>query len=279
MKVILSRKGFDSQYGGYPSPILPDGRLISLPIPSNDNICYNDLKIDSNLTYYEVMKYLNPKIKYGDKWHNLTKDTKCHLDPDIYLDAKKRPKYWKPIFGQISAAQSHLKNEGVKEGDIFLFFGTFRKTEYEGECLTFIPEEPAIHIIFGYLQIGEVMGIRSDTQYPHWMNYHPHIDSDRRRRENNTIYIAKDTLSWNSMLPGTAPFSFHKDLVLTKEGETKSRWGLPSFFKKVKITYHSEKSWKNEDNFQSTGKGQEFVIHSNGEIENWVKELIITKAN
>lgn len=32
MKVILSRKGFDSTYGGYPSLILPDGELISLPI-------------------------------------------------------------------------------------------------------------------------------------------------------------------------------------------------------------------------------------------------------
>jgi hypothetical protein len=33
MKVILSRKGFDSASGGMPSPILPDGTLISLPIP------------------------------------------------------------------------------------------------------------------------------------------------------------------------------------------------------------------------------------------------------
>ena len=28
MKVILSRKGFDSEYGGGPSPILPDGELL-----------------------------------------------------------------------------------------------------------------------------------------------------------------------------------------------------------------------------------------------------------
>ncbi|WP_088501318.1 hypothetical protein [Burkholderia ubonensis] len=35
MKVVFSRKGFDSQYGGMPSPILPDGRLLPLPIPSS----------------------------------------------------------------------------------------------------------------------------------------------------------------------------------------------------------------------------------------------------
>ena len=31
MKIILSRKGFDSANGGGPSPIFPDGRLLSLP--------------------------------------------------------------------------------------------------------------------------------------------------------------------------------------------------------------------------------------------------------
>lgn len=34
-KIILSRKGFDSKYGGIPSPILPDGAMLSFPIPAN----------------------------------------------------------------------------------------------------------------------------------------------------------------------------------------------------------------------------------------------------
>ena len=34
-KVILSRKGFDSKYGGKPSPIFNDGNIFSLPIPQN----------------------------------------------------------------------------------------------------------------------------------------------------------------------------------------------------------------------------------------------------
>lgn len=33
MKVVLSRKGMDSAAGGIPSPILPDGTLLSFPIP------------------------------------------------------------------------------------------------------------------------------------------------------------------------------------------------------------------------------------------------------
>ena len=43
MKVILSRKGFDSSNGGCPSPILPDGTLLSLPIPTDDRDKYEDL--------------------------------------------------------------------------------------------------------------------------------------------------------------------------------------------------------------------------------------------
>jgi len=62
MKVILSRKGFDSAYGGYPSPILPDGKMVSLPIPLEDSIRYSDLKIGES-TYFDLMSSLRPRIK------------------------------------------------------------------------------------------------------------------------------------------------------------------------------------------------------------------------
>lgn len=37
MKTILSRKGFDSKYGGGSSPILPEGEMLSMPIPAFGN--------------------------------------------------------------------------------------------------------------------------------------------------------------------------------------------------------------------------------------------------
>ena len=44
MKVILSRKGMDSEAGGMASPILPDGTLLSLPISDeNSNQQYGGL--------------------------------------------------------------------------------------------------------------------------------------------------------------------------------------------------------------------------------------------
>lgn len=35
MKIVLSRKGFDSAVGQVASPILPDGKLCWLPIPES----------------------------------------------------------------------------------------------------------------------------------------------------------------------------------------------------------------------------------------------------
>ena len=280
MKVILSRKGFDSANGGYPSPILPDGRLISLPIPSppsyEDLIRYSELQLDRNQSYYDLMKKLNSRVKYEEKWHDFTEDTVCHLDPDIYRNVRERPISWRSLFGQIDAAQTHLDNQGVQEGDVFLFFGWFRRVEYRDKKLCFISSSNRIHtdkhVIFAYLQIGQILKVTPDIELPAWMNYHPHALSCRRVG-NNTIYVARECLSWNSSLPGAGTFNYSDNLVLTKDGYSRSKWQLPELFRNIEITYHSEKSWK-KGYYQSVGRGQEFVIQENQEIEGWLKRLI-----
>ena len=260
MKVILSRKGFDSCYGGWPSPILPDGRMISLPIPSSeDSICYKDLKIQ-NKNLYELMRELffdpkdrKPKIKISGKWAELTEQTTCHLDPDIYHFLIDRDKEWTPLFGQCKAAQSHLENKNVTEGDLFLFFGSFRKTKYDRGKLVFDPKDREKHIIFGYFQIGKIIKVNERTKLPKWMLYHPHTIKERRKVKNNTIYVARKKLSWNGKLPGAGFFNYSKNLVLTKEGCPKSYWNLPTFFRNLEISYHSNNSWKSDGTFKSAG--------------------------
>ena len=42
MKVILSRKGFDSSNGGIVSPIFEDGTMVSFPIPSDDKDTFSN---------------------------------------------------------------------------------------------------------------------------------------------------------------------------------------------------------------------------------------------
>jgi len=56
----------------------------------------------------------------------------AHLDPDLDAASRRREPGWRPLLGQHGAAQSHLCNESVGPGDLFLFFGLFRRTEQRG---------------------------------------------------------------------------------------------------------------------------------------------------
>ena len=267
MKVILSRKGFDSANGGYPSPILPDGRMLSLPIPRESSICYSDLNA-GHQSYYHLMLKLKTKIRIKKDWLELEPKTECHLDPDIRREVLNNPD-WRPCFGQVGIPQRHLDKQKVRPGDLFLFFGWFREAKRSGVKLKFCG--PPVHAIFGYLQIGKKDPCDEDYKAPKWMR-HPHLSEELRREPNNTIYIAREHLSWNSM-PGAGVFSFRQNLVLTKQGLSRSKWDLPDFFRKAEISHHSETSWK-DSYFQSAPIGQEFVIQDNDEVEAWAKELI-----
>ena len=123
MKIILSRKEFDSSNGKIPSLILPDETLLSFPIPAKfDDLTYDDLQFEG-VKYSEILKQLRGKEDKTNHYH-------CHLDPDVRSGVRiKELKDWRAAFGQINSAQGLLKNKNVSEGDLFLFFGWFRQTE------------------------------------------------------------------------------------------------------------------------------------------------------
>lgn len=85
MKLILSRKGFDSSAGRMPSPILPDGTLLSLPIPTDADpeFTYGDLQYGQS-SYQKIISQLKRTFKDGY----------CHLDPDLRPEAVARPAGW-----------------------------------------------------------------------------------------------------------------------------------------------------------------------------------------
>lgn len=150
MKIILSRKGFDTVNGGCPSPILPDGTLLSMPIPSNDELLFSQIEYNGQ-SYANILEQINPNPKQPY--------TTCHLDPDIREGIRKTTIVnWQPAFGQIGSAQGLLRNSKVEVGDIFLFFGRFQKTEINSlGLLQYQKKAPIIHIIYGYLEIGKIL--------------------------------------------------------------------------------------------------------------------------
>lgn len=282
MKIILSRKGFDSSAGGCASPIL-DGRLISLPIPDSD----------STITYAQVQyKHVGA---LGDIVHDLTRGRitpahGAHLDPDLDEHAINRVAGWRPLFGQVDAAQSHLEKTGVDVGDLFLMFGWFRYAQKHDGVVSYVPGKPHLHVLYGWFQIGSVLQLGSGpdrNQFPKWTHYHPHFCG--RRGQNNVLYVAADRLIIGATatgLPGAGRLAeFRPELRLTAGGSDKrSVWKLPRWFDPHRhpkaLSYHYNLQRWNicADGYllNSVGRGQEFVFNTNiyPEAEDWVAGLL-----
>lgn len=278
MKVILSRKGFDSVAGGKASPhFVENGRLLSLPIPEENDSnsidtgrTYADLRFDDGSTYLDIIKQLGLN-DFDNKY--------VHLDPDINpLVLNNRHTNWIGMFGQSSSSQSHLHNKGVGKGDLFLFFGWFRDVHKTQNKYAYIPGTNR-HIIWGYLQVDEVQYIVPTKKYEDWKAGHPHYYY--RKRDNNVGYIARKELSFAPGIPGYGTFNYKNSLVLTCPGQKKrSIWRLPRCFHPkcgTTMSYHeNNKLWELFDNYctlNSVGRGQEFVIEGNEEVIKWAKQL------
>ena len=176
----------------------------------------------------------------------------------------------------MGSAQSHLEKNSVGIGDLFLFFGLFRKTIIDNGSLTFDPASKPVHLIYGYLQIGAVHRVSDLKKVPVWMKYHPHFNK-AIKHQNNTIYQATDRLTFDEKLSGAGILKYHPSLVLTKPGQTPSQWSLPNCFKNINITYHTgtkNYGW-HKDYFQSALRGQEFIIEENDDVSQWATNLIL----
>ena len=286
MKVILSRKGMDSENGGIPSPIIQSKhgywKFYSLPIPTvNSDIRYDELYLFDDMKASNFIEDLGLKSR---------KYEFCHLDPDIresYLN--QRPIGWKRCFGQVKSAQTHLENNQIGIGDIFLFFGWFKKAEYKNGKFKYITDKDypnGFHAIYSFLQINEIY--KPNTQKtPAWLNYHPHVkfkNETEFKNDNNTIYVATEMINYPKHFNknGSISFVFSEDLILTKKGQpNRTVWELPIELHPnsgVKLSYNSSDRWGIENNratLKSASKGQEFVFSDvEANVEKWCIELI-----
>ncbi len=284
MKIVFSRKAFDSQHGRVPNPVFPDGASLPLPIPDR-----------LSPTRFEDVQWRNTSL--GPLVECLTKGRvpehyMCHLDPDLREDALPRPTGWRPAFGQFAAAQGHLENQGVGPGDLFLFFGRFRAVEPLGTMWRYVRNAPVVHKLFGWLQVSEALRVGREPEHAlavhPWLSAHPHLNG-QRWPANNTIYIATRTLTIDGTETargggGVFDHSGH-NLTLTAPGERCSRWRLPSWIWRSgslpTLSYHTDKTrWRRRGPWvyvDTVGKGQEFVFDAHGvpEASVWLRELFM----
>jgi hypothetical protein len=287
MKLVLSRKGFDSGYGGMPSPILPDGRLVPLPIPnSKDKFTLADI----NVPNFDAGQLL-ADLSRGN--HSPT--TRVHLDPDLDRAPTSRLLGWRPALGQSGNAQSHLRDMGVGAGDVFVFFGWFRQTECKAGTWRYARSAPNMHVMFGWLEVDVVLSIVEDRdrcllEYP-WIANHPHVsDPDRYTDPRNTLYLAATESRFKPTAAyGGGRFAVYDDrLRLTKPGSSRSVWSLPHWFmpdaEKPPLSYHPRPDqWKLDSEgvtLRSAAKGQEFILDGTAYplAESWVTGLVRTHS-
>jgi hypothetical protein len=282
-KLVLSRKGFDASYGGMPSPILPDGRLVPLPIPTRhdadtlQDLCTGDIDVGN----------LASDLSQG-RWNA---GTVVHLDPDLHREPRRRREGWRPALGQTGSAQSHLEQQGVNVGDVFLFFGWFREVALRDGCWRYVPRAPHLHVIFGWLEIDDVLRVvekRSECieRYP-WIIDHPHVRSPEHYTDpRNTLYVARPSSSYtdHERLGGGRFYRYSPELQLTRAGSSRSLWSLPAWFMpngdRPPLSYHGSQSrWQQDGSrvtLQTVAKGQEFVMHTSTypEATDWIRAVI-----
>ena len=267
MKIILSRKGFDSSNGGCASPIMPDGTLLSMPIPSNDidsfsDLCWNDT------TYHDILSDLRPNRSYEN----------CHVDPDIRVNNHITPiDEWVPAFGQINAAQGVLKNSGVEVGDIFLFFGWFRHVEKTEKGYRYVRRNKAdfyagadLNIIYGYMQVGKILTDPNEIAKYSW---HPHSSKRRLANSSNALYLPTENLSFDSTMKGYGTLDYRKNRVLTMNGKGRATWNEYDFLMPEHVYGNKKNSAKGEGLYYC-GIWQELVVYESEELLEWVRGIV-----
>lgn len=303
-RLILSRKGFDTSWGGGPSPILPDGRMVPLPIPGIGWRTYSELQLPDGRTYADLMRELDYQTVRGyDNASRVVRtrlpldDARAHLDPDLERSVivNRVAEAWRGLFGQTDRAAGHLRKQHISPGDVFLFFGLFRRTRWQAGALVWDERFSPAHVIWGYLEVGSGPHNAWSPPPEDWMAAHPHFHcaSDPGFAIHNDVYVATNQLSFAPEHRGSAGFATYSasccedtpGLRLTCTGGPLTAWRLPIALHPTRtpapLTYHPDPGrWSADGDhclLTVVDRGQEFVVERTDAIDDWLHRLI--KAN
>lgn len=288
MKIVLSRKGFDSGAGGCPNAVLADGRMAVFPIPqARSGLTLGEVKLPGGLRG-------QANASLADLLAALTRNKRTalapsrlpiHLDPDLDPASRERKAGWRAAFGQTGAALTHLDRQKVGVGDLFLFFSWFRRI---GADLTYQPGD--FNAVYGWLQVGEMLDVDGVSELAGWLDDHPHVACRERYAGANRLYIAADELTLagrSTGLAGAGTLRFDERLRLSAPGGARAPWRLPSWILPKAgpcLSYHADPTRWTRDaagiTLRSVARGQEFVLDTQkldvGQdlVGEWIESMI-----
>jgi hypothetical protein len=238
LKIVFSRKGFDTKFGGGASPII-DGRPLSLPIPGTNG---------ETTTYAE--RGLADEVAISSRG-KLSGDHACHDDP--MFDGGH---CW---LGQVGAAQGHLRNQGVGPGDVFLFFGLFADPGTRVRH----------HRIFACMRVTASGSPHQVRHAPGWHDPprpHPHLSGNWHH--SNAMWFGE----------GATARRASDALRLTVTGERRwARWAVPRWLMDNRPSY-LKSDWRRIDQttLDTRGIWQEGVCHIGDaeEPRRWLNGII-----
>lgn len=271
MRIVLSRKGFDTKNGGTPSAIMPNGDMVSFPIPSEEAHDFSELQYDG-VSYDKVLRDLLPHVSFPH----------CHVDPDLDQSRwKKPPRAWKPAFGQAGPSATYLtKTVGLKRDDLLLFFGWYHrvardasgKFSYVSRTGNFYDDRD-LHVIWGYMQVGEI--IAADARIAREYPWHPHASF--ATAPTNILVIPRARLSFAPSKPGHGLLPFSRQRVLTAEGKSKAYWRWNPVYApgNVIVGQARKNSSRDPKCIYYSGIWQELGLKESAAAAEWAKRVIL----
>ena len=130
--------------------------------------------------------------------------------------------------------------------------------------------EADLHVIYGYLQIGEILTSKDRIADYHW---HPRASSEREEISSNTLYLPTERLSFLPDYQGYGVFDYREDRVLTLENHNRGTWKEYDFLM-PQNTYGKRKNAAKEQGLYYSGIWQEFVVFETEGLMDWVKSII-----
>lgn len=259
-RIIFSRKGFDSAAGGCPSPVI-EGRPVSLPIPNG--------RYPGGCAYRQLAAP-RPELVRDLTRGRIDGDALCHLDPDIDRGAVARGTAWQAAFGQVGAAQGHLRRQGVGVGDLFLFFGLFRAAVRAGGGWSWTGTP--FHALFGWLRVGEVVTGAEAAERPELQD-HPHAAPDWPA--DSRIYVAADRLGLARAPALAGAGVFARAHRLSADSARASDWAVPAWLERGRMSYRgADRWWTAPGRMNAHGQWQEAVAPGCAEAADWAAGVI-----